>query len=266
MFLRAKHKLKRGGVLKSSWVFMRSVPGSLLEMVCPACCEVCHQELLAGSDIICSECWAVLREGLLSSACPVCGLPAGPYELIDGVCHRCHNTRPVVSRVIRVGGYEDVLRSLILSFKFRGQSRLDRFLGGMMASAMMGDRLLDDIDILVPVPLHWRRFLTRGYNQSELLVREITRELKRQGILKPVSYDLLRVRNTRPQVSLSASARKGNLKGAFAARPDANFQGKHICLVDDVTTTGTTLKVAGHALKRAGARRISAVVLTVAKD
>ncbi len=253
-------------MLGKAWSMTRAIPGNLLELVCPACCEVCHRDILAGNDIICNECWAVLREGLLSPACPVCGLPAGPYELINDMCHRCQNTRPVISRMIRVGGYEDILRSLILSFKFRGQSRLDRFLGKMMASAMIGDGILDDIDVLVPVPLHWRRFLSRGYNQSDLLLREISRELKSQGINKPVSRDLRRIRNTLPQVSLSASARKGNLKGAFATRPDAGFEGKHVCLIDDVTTTGTTLKVAGNALKKSGARRISAVVLTVAKD
>ena len=237
-----------------------------MELLCPACCSVYRVEIPDSSEVLCSWCWSELRENLQVPFCPTCGLPAGPYELIDDRCHCCQKSRSDIWRVARLGQYDGVLRDLILSFKYRRQSRLDMFLGEMLASAIIGDPKLSNVDLLVPVPLHWFRRLARGYNQAEILARAIAKNLKIQGFRIPVNCDLVRVRNTVPQVQLPASQRKKNLIGAFAARPDADYRDKHICLIDDVTTTGTTLTVAAKALKKAGAGKISAAVLTVAAD
>ena len=190
----------------------------------------------------------------------------GPYGLIEGRCHRCQKRRPVVAHVVRVGRYDEVLRKLILALKFRGRQHLDGLLGTMLGDAIMGAPAVRTADVLVPVPLHWRRRLSRRYNQAELLARRAAKRLKEQGCAIPVDRNLLRIRNTRPQTSLAHSHRLRNLHGAFATRAGRWYEGKHICLVDDVTTTGTTLRVAAAALRKAGAVKVSAAVVAVAAN
>lgn len=237
-----------------------------LELLCPSCCMVCRREIPASRDILCPDCWAQLRENLQTRYCPVCGHNTGLYALIDGRCHRCQNRRPQVSHVVRVGEYDGILRQLILLFKFHRQSHLDTFLGSLLASAMIGDEELGRVDFLVPIPLHWRRKWSRSYNQSELIARETMRILHPHCSSLRLALDLVRIRHTQPQTSLAASHRLINLHNAFAVCRGIDLTGKHICLIDDVTTTGTTLRVAAHTLKNAGAARVSAAVLAVAAN
>ncbi|MCP4709176.1 MAG: ComF family protein [Planctomycetes bacterium] len=118
----------------------------------------------------------------------------------------------------------------------------------------------------MPIPLHWRRRWSRRYDQAQLLTRATQLALKQQNLSIPVNCDLLRIRHTAPQTSMAHSHRLQNLKGAFAVRSDAPLQGKHICLIDDVTTTGTTLRIAGRTLIKAGAAQVSAAVIAVAAN
>ena len=244
----------------------RKAAHEIMELVCPSLCPACSGELNDHSETLCSDCWHKLRESIPGQYCPVCGHDSGPYSLIEGRCHRCQNRQPAVTHVLRVGPYQGVLRELILAFKFRRQSHLDHFLGSLLASAFLGDPELQDVDMIVPVPLHWRRRWSRSYDQAELLAHATARILRTQQRNIPVNCDLLRVRYTEPQTSLAPSHRLINLRGAFALRPDVRFEGRHLCLIDDVTTTGTTLRVAAQALKKAHPKRISAVVLAVAAN
>jgi len=247
-----------------------SIPRGLyrewMDLLCPPCCTICAGELIAHSDILCSACWEQLQQNLLSPACPVCGHNVGPYALINGRCRKCQNKRPVVSKIVRVGDYSNIMRHLILMFKFHRKSHLDSFLGNLLASAVIGNPNFDTIDMAIPIPLHWRRRWSRKYNQAELLAYSTAQSLKLQGRPVPVNCDLIRVRHTEPQSSLSPTDRLANLTGAFAVRRNADYQQKHICLIDDVTTTGTTLRVAARTLKQAGARQVSAAVLAVAAN
>ncbi|MDY3556810.1 phosphoribosyltransferase family protein [Gemmata sp. JC717] len=114
-----------------------------------------------------------------------------------------------------------------------------------------------ETDTVVPVPLHWWRKWTRGYNQSEALAREIARLMGR-------SYDpriLRRARFTTQHAQPTRSARLANMKDAFRVRTGARITGKAVLLVDDVMTTGSTASVAAKALRDAGARRVAIAVL-----
>jgi len=237
-----------------------------LDLLCPPACAACRSQINHSSDVLCQKCWSWLQENLLSPACPVCGHNVGQYSLLEGRCHRCQHRRPVVQNVVRVGDYQNTLRELILAFKFHHQSHLDDFLGRLLSAAILGMPSLAGVDTLVPIPLHWRRRWTRRYNQADLLAFSAAKYLHQQGLSVNISFDLLRIRNTPPQTSLTTSERIINLRGAFAVRCDTPFNGKHICLVDDVSTTGTTLRVAAQTLHKAGARQISAAVLAVAAN
>ncbi len=239
---------------------------AVLDIIFPGACALCHRELENSSDVLCPYCWQELQDCMTANTCPVCGHSMGAYALIDGKCLLCQNKRPTITRIMRTGSYSGALRELVLLFKFQGKSHLDTFLGGMMANAILGAGrdICNDIDYLVPIPLHWRRYWHRGYNQSELLARIIARHMQRQGYRIKPNTDLVRIKHTPPQSTLRRSERLRNIKGAFDLRRGHNFTGKHICLIDDVTTTGTTLRVAANIIKKAGARKISAAVLAVA--
>jgi ComF family protein len=129
----------------------------------------------------------------------------------------------------------------------------------------LGERLAhaasdySSIDAIVPAPHQWARRWIRGFNQADLLAREVSR---RTGI--PLDRRLLRTRSTPPQAGLSAAERRRNVQGAFAAADGKTaIRGKNLIVVDDVMTTGATLEACARVLKRAGAARVAA--LTVAR-
>ena len=245
----------------------RRFGNEIVELIYPPACAVCAGPIGVNGEQLCPKCWSDIQQNLLADYCPVCGHNTGPYALIDGRCHRCQRRRPHIQNIVRVGEYDGPIRELILSQKFRGQSRLDRLLGTMLAAAIAGQNHILTADMLVPIPLHWRRYLKRKYNQSELLAQAAARELCRQGVVNiKLDHNLVRIRNTAPQTSMAHSHRIVNLHRAFAVRDAAVYHGKHVCLVDDVTTTGTTLRVAAHTLKKAGAKTVSAAVLAVAAN
>jgi competence protein ComFC len=157
------------------------------------------------------------------------------------------------------GSYEGPLRELIHLYKYGRIQTLARPLGNFLADALPRD---ERFDAVIPIPLHWRRQWTRGFNQSELLAREIGRH---GGI--PMLCALRRVRATNTQAGLSNTARRKNVTKAFACRRGSRWErriaGKRILLIDDVMTTGSTAASCALALKRAGAARVS--LLTIAR-
>ena len=177
---------------------------------------------------------------------------------MNGKCGHCQDGKYAFDGIVRAGEYESSLRSLILAFKFRERTELSNRLGQMLKQVFDGQRLDLDVDMIVPVPLHWRRRLHRGYNQAYLLSKAIS--AKRI----PVSVDLARVRNTEQQWDLTGPQRRRNVKGAFAVRKGHSFGGKTVALVDDITTSGATLNECAKALKQAGAKRVICVVLATA--
>ena len=147
--------------------------------------------------------------------------------------------------------YCGVARSLGTALKYRGRRSAAR----LLAEGLCRAHRLPAIDGVVPVPLHRRRQLARGYNQSQLLARVLAEHL---GV--PVVEALRRVRRTRSQTQLAAPARWGNVRGAFAARRSRrqSCHGRRWLLVDDVVTTGATLAECVATLHRAGARGVVA--------
>ena len=151
--------------------------------------------------------------------------------------------------------YEGRLRELIHLFKYGGMRPLDRVLGTWLASAYPR---LEHFDALVPMPLHWWKRMQRGFNQSDLLVRELSR---RVGV--PILDAARRRRRTAVQARLTPAQRRENVRGAFDVPSPERVRGLSLLLVDDVMTTGSTVNACAKALKQAGAARVC--VLTVAR-
>ncbi len=182
--------------------------------------------------------------------CERCGLTAEPgHRCFDG---RRGDSKPVLPRRL-VGPYQPPLNKAIQRLKFDGQ----RYLAKPLA-ALLGDQLLRhplDFDLLAPVPLSSGRLRQRGYNQSALIAQQLGQLL---GV--PVqTHALRRLRETRPQMQLPREDRLHNLQGAFAV--NARFDGRRVCIVDDVTTTGATLAACAEALRQAGAKSVCSTVI-----
>jgi ComF family protein len=156
-------------------------------------------------------------------------------------------------RAFSFGFYEGSLRSLIHLFKYSGMKPLARRLGEHLCRALEDGA---SFDVVVPVPLHWRKGWRRGFNQAELLAREVAR---RRGT--SVLRALRRKRPTATQAGLTSAGRRRNVAGAFLLRSGADVRGKRILLVDDVMTTGATANACANALKRGGAKSVSLATL-----
>lgn len=159
--------------------------------------------------------------------------------------------------------HDPVIRKIIWKFKYKNARVVAKYFGGQLYDEIIGE-LSDSLHIskdekflLVPIPLHKKRQRERGYNQSELLAREIARyDTGKMFVLAPRA--LIRTRKTQAQAkSQKRAARFENLRGAFSAKVEL-VRGKHIILIDDVTTTGATLSEARKALLKAGAKTVKA--------
>ena len=145
---------------------------------------------------------------------------------------------PAYRRARAAVRYDDVARTLVHALKYQDRTDLAPTMGRWMARA--GRELLDEADVLVPVPLHWRRAWRRRYNQSGALAREIGR----QSGVQVATEALRRVRPTEQQIGLSRAQRATNVQGAFKVAPDrmADVQGRRVVLIDDVLTSGATTR------------------------
>ena len=157
-------------------------------------------------------------------------------------------------QALSIGYFEGPLREAVHQFKYRPCRSLGRPLGEWMATNV---RLVSDIDIIMPVPLHTKRLRQRGFNQALLLAHRMS-----EAHRIPCSCDnLYRSRPTRPQVELTGAERIKNVAGAFALRKPGEIADRSVVLVDDVFTTGATMNECASVLKQAGAAQVTAFTL-----
>lgn len=238
--------------------FWRAGVEGFNQLLWPPVCLNCHEHICTAHNHLCTTCWDQLLACTAGDYCPRCGRDASRYGLVAGTCPACQGTEVHFDGIARVGLYTEALQQMILAFK-HGHTELDVVLPPLLEAALQGSSFRDTIDLFVPVPLHWTRRLARGYNQSQVLAKQLKHPNAR------ICTDLVRIRRTRVQPAVvTSAARARNVKGAFAVRSDHRFADRTLCLIDDIKTSGATLNECARTLKEAGATHVYALVLAVA--
>jgi ComF family protein len=232
-----------------------ALDAALTVLLAPRCaaCDALLVTPLSGA--VCDDCWNAIRP-ITPPVCDGCGDPLPAWRAISldrALCARCRRVPRIIVRGRAIGEYAGSLRAIVHALKYDRRASIAVTLGGMMAQRGRG--ILDGTDAVIPVPLHPRRARARGFNQADLLARQLGR---------PVWKALKRIRETAPQVDLPEAQRHRNVRGAFAACGGSDaLRGAVVVIVDDVSTTGATLGACARVLREAGAKEVRA--LTAAK-
>jgi ComF family protein len=251
-----------------NWI-LKTVSYWAAEAVLPPRCPV-SGDLVDAHGMVAPQVWQNL-DFIIDPMCQKCGMPfgfdadGGGVEGLgdDHLCVNCLSYPPEYHKARSVVHYNDGSKSMILAFKHGDQTHLVRSFIPWIKQA--GRKILGDVDVIIPVPLHRWRLLRRRYNQAALIGERLSGET---GIYFLVD-GLIRKRATPAQGHLTIQERKDNVKEAFTVNPKyaADFKDKNVVLIDDVYTTGATVNECACVLKDAGAARVDVLTLArVVKD
>lgn len=218
--------------------------GDLVDLIFPALCPGCNEPFAAGETTLCTSCIMDLP------------LHANKDELTKVFAGRMHIEAIAVFLKFYSGG---ITQRILHEIKYRKNLELARYTGHLFIQTGTNHRVFQDIDIIVPVPLHPTKLKKRGYNQSEILCEGIAKELEKpldnKGVIRKMKSDT--------QTRKSRAERWQNVAGIFEVTDD-RYLGKHVLLVDDVLTTGATLEACGGTILQAGAKKLSIAALAMA--
>lgn len=228
-------------------------------IIFPSRCQLCS-ELLEnpGEKVVCGRCLSRM-EVHRGEVCQICGRFFYHQSGQKSICLECEHNPPIFSYHRSLGLYSGNLKDLIILFKYKGFEILSQPLAAALYKKYQKEGIFSGINYILPVPLHRQKQKARGFNQAELLAEELSRL---SGL--PWSKKILvKIKNTPAQVSLEASEREKNLQGAFAVKQPDKVKGKAFLLIDDVFTTGSTIRECARVLSQSGAREVRA--LTIAR-
>ena len=228
------------------------------QLLYPNACLICgaRETGAAFRHGVCSDCHRSVTTDPFP-ACPWCAQTVGPHTDTSAGCAECRGTTLGFDAAFRLGPYAEKLRDAVLRTKVLAGEGLADLLGRVFAEARGAAIRAANVELVAPVPLHWWRKWTRGYNQSEAVARELAAALGAE--FAPTL--LRRVKWTPQQSQPTREARRENVRGAFRVRRRARIAGRTVLLVDDVMTTGSTLGEAARTLRAAGAGRVVVAVL-----
>ncbi len=228
----------------------------LFQFLLPSQCICCEKFLPEGQRGICANCLSGIH-WMEPPYCSVCGMPFISREVGTHLCGACITRKKYFTKARALGFYEGSLQEAIHRWKYEGKAYLNPFLGKWIAEELYRHWEAGLFDLLIPVPLHRQRLRERGFNQALLLVKDLSR---RTGI--PYSKRVLQKRrSTIPQANLSGEEREKEVKGAFFVTAREEVERKTILLVDDVYTTGATVRECSKVLIAAGAERVDVLTL-----
>ena len=233
---------------------LRRLGRSLAEVLVPDACAACDGTPASAGMSLCANCQTDLLKSVGGQRCATCGNRTGAHLLVEGRCTPCRSKPRVFRGFVCVGTYDGTLKRLVLRFK--RVMVLDELLGGLMNGAIVGatDRL--NVDCWVPIPSHWLRRARRGFQPTALLARKIAR-----GGVGSVDHVLAAARYVPPfHYGMSLQEREEAIRGAFRLRRGHSVEGRRVALIDDVSTTGATLREARRVIRKGGAKEVFAVV------
>lgn len=248
----------------------------LLDVMLPPTCPGCRA-IVGPPGGLCPECWekitfisdpGISGPGVSGSGCSVCGHPfefSGPPTSAEGavICGACARETPPFGRARAAFVYDDASRKMVLAFKHADQTEW----AGLFATMLMraGQELIDDCDLIIPIPLSRKKLFSRRYNQSGEMARKLS--INSGKAFAPGLLERIPVRGAKKasQASLSRRARFENVRGVFKVpvKNASKLQGKSVLLVDDVLTTGATVRAASRALISAGAKNVDVLTLAL---
>ncbi|MCU0830060.1 MAG: ComF family protein [Rhizobiaceae bacterium] len=235
----------------------RRVSDAVADMVFPPGCVACGRRI-AAHGALCASCWPNVRF-LAEPLCPVYGTPFTADLGAGAVSARAIADPPPWDRSRSAVVYDGAARRFVLSLKFQDRQDQAGWMADWMARA--APDLLADASVIVPVPLHWRRFFLRRFNQSALLAHALAKKTGKRFIPEA----LARIKPTVTQRGLTRDERNTNVARAFAV-PEArriDVEGRRVLLIDDVFTTGATLAASAKALRKAGASGVDCLTFAL---
>jgi ComF family protein len=230
---------------------------SLMELCYPSVCRACDRPAPPGESW-CLACERELAALQFAPACDVCAMPLAEHL---APCPYCEGTglRPF-ARIARLGIFASPLKELIHRVKYAHDWPLGERLAERLAAHDAVQEVLSSAEVIVPVPLFWRRHVSRGFNQADLLAAALAKRSAAK-----VRRAVVRLRDTPTQTALHKRAQRlENLKNAFGAAKPEQLRGKHVVLVDDVITTAATLQTMAREVRRHDPASISVVILAIA--
>ena len=240
-------------------VFFRVID-SLSSVLFPEVCYFCGSLNDTKGSVICSKCRSSVRS-VVMPFCEICGLPLTKFDHCshDLFCGSCMSNAPAYDKARYGVYYEDAVRSAITRFKFHASLFNVRPIAEFLIDAFNRHYADESIDVILPIPIHRKRLIERGFNQVITLSKKLSHST---GI--PIERtSLIKKRHTKPQVGLPRSKRILNLKNAFLVSKPERICGKRVLIIDDVSTTGATVSEAAKAVKKAGASYTAVLVLAL---
>ena len=222
--------------------------GDFIALFFPQCCASCSGILIKGEKHICSSCHFHL---------PFISFEEAESDLKTRFLGRVETEYAFACLKFIKGG---IAGKVLHALKYEGQTELGTWLGGMLGAVIRDQGLKDEFDAVVPVPAHRRRLRSRGYNQCDFPAGAIAEVIEKEVLISVAA----RIKYTESFTKKDRRERNQSLGGAFQVLHPEKLQGKHLLIVDDVVTTGSTIEALASCLKEAGATRISVATLAVA--
>jgi ComF family protein len=235
---------------------LKSILTALSDVIFPPLCPNCGVPAKQGEHGFCPACLSKIK-AVTTPLCLCCGIPFASSAGENHLCADCIASKPPFSRARAIGYFEATLLDAIHRFKYGHHMITGELLGGMMAAYQYPGLSPEQFEIVIPVPLHIQRLRERGFNQSLILARSLADRYS-----MPLDFTVLKRHiRTAAQVELGRKEREKNVRGAFTVKYPDRVAGRRVLLVDDVYTTGSTLRECARVLVGAGAEEVAAITL-----